>query len=407
MRGTIVILGTTIALAPIGCGDEPSAEPGPEPSSGTTSAGPASTGDAADSGSGDGSGDGSSSDGSSTGAPPEPYDGEPLELVRDGAWHWFDIEGMRCADGRPSGVGVRAVEGSTGLAVYLKGGGACFNAATCGLSAPLMLTGFEAIEANPYGVLDFDVPDNPLASYDVVYVPYCTGDVHAGTTAGGQVEGVDQPWDFVGHTNIVTALDRLAPTFPEASRLLVMGTSAGGIGALIDFPSIARGWPAAKTFLLDDSGLIFGDEYLAPCLQRTMRDTWGLSEVLGDCPACETPDGGGMAQYYAYLAEHYPDTHFGLVASHRDRTVRLFFGYGNDACAPAAGLPDLGEQTLMDAIDALRGEVLGDRFATYVIDSDEHVWTTTPEFYSVQAAGMPLHAWFDAFLAGEATHVGP
>lgn len=344
----------------------------------------------------------------STSAGADPYDGEPLAIVRDGAWHWFDIDGMRCADGRQSGVGVRTVEGSTGLVLYFKGGGACFNASSCGLSESLMLTGPEAIEANPDGVLDFDQPDNPLAGYDVVYVPYCTGDIHGGTAPGVEVEGVAEPWDFVGHDNVLVALERLVPTFADASRLLVLGTSAGGIGALVNFPSIARGWPEAETFLLDDSGLIFRDEYLDPCLQQRMRDTWALHDVLPtDCPACETPEGGGMAQYYAYLADRYPEAHFGLVASNRDRVVRIFFGYGNDGCQPAAGIPDLGEQTLMDAVDDLRAEVLAGRFASYVLDSDAHVWTSTPEFYTAQTGDVPLRTWFDAFLAGEADDVAP
>lgn len=337
-----------------------------------------------------------------------PYDGEPLAIVRDGSWHWFDIDGMACADGRQSGVGVRAVEDSLGLVLYFKGGGACFNASSCTLSASLMLTGLEAIDANPDGVLDFESSDNPLASYDVVYFPYCTGDVHGGTAPATMVSGLDEPWDFVGHSNVLLALDRLVPTFPDASRLLVLGTSAGGIGALLSFPSIALGWPTAETSLLDDSGMIFRDAYLDPCLQQQMRDTWALANVLPqDCPECTTADGGGMAQYFAHLADRYPDVNFGLVASNRDRIVRIFFGYGNDDCQPGGGLPDLGEQQLMDALDDLRDAVLGDRFSTYVVDSDVHVWTTTPELYTVESGGVPLRSWFEDFLAGDAPNVAP
>ncbi|MCH9682091.1 MAG: hypothetical protein K0V04_11705 [Deltaproteobacteria bacterium] len=331
-----------------------------------------------------------------------------MDIVRDGSWQWFDIEGVQCADGRQSGVGVRAVEDSAGLVVYFKGGGACFNSTSCGLSAPLMLTGFEAIEENPEGVLDFEATDNPLANHDIVYFPYCTGDVHGGTAPQTMVAGVGDPWDFVGHDNVVRALDRVGPTFADASRLLVLGTSAGGIGALVNFPRIVEGWPGAETFLLDDSGMIFRDDYLAPCLQRQMRDTWSLANVLpDDCPDCETEDGGGMAQYFAYLGERYPQTHFGVVGSTRDQIVRIFFGFGNDACEPGPGLPDLGEQVLTEALADLRSTVLADRYATFVVDSDQHTWTTTPQFYTAEAGGVPLSTWFQAFLAGDATDVGP
>ena len=346
-------------------------------------------------------------DGSSGEPEPSPYDGAPLSITRDGAWQWVDLEGVHCADGRQSGVGIRAVENSAGLVVYFRGGGACFNLSSCGLTEPLAFTGMAAIRENPDGVLDFDNPDGPLYDYDIVYVPYCTGDVHAGSVAQGRVEGVDDPWDFIGHQNLLTVLDRVAPTFADASRVVVLGTSAGGIGALVNFPSIARGWPDAEHFLLDDSGAIFGDDYLAPCLQRTMRDTWGLDQVMPpDCPDCLTDNGGGMAQYYAYLADRYPDAHFGLVASSRDRILRIFFGYGNDDCT-TLGIPDLGEDVMKNAVTDLHQDVLAGRFATYVVDSDVHVWTATPAFYTVESAGVPLTTWVDAFLAGEAYDVVP
>ncbi len=394
--------GIAGALALVGCADDDSsATPAGSTGAGPTSMGPTSMDGASESSTG-------SSGSESSGPANVPYDGEPLAITRDGAWHWFDIEGMACADGRPSGVGVRAVEDSAGLVIYFKGGGACFNASSCGLTAPLMITGPEAIDENPDGVLDFLAADNPLAGYDIVYFPYCTGDVHGGSAPATAIPGREETWDFVGHGNVLAALDRLAPTFPAASRLVVLGTSAGGLGALLSFPSIVLGWPTAETFLLDDSGMIFRDDYLAPCLQQQMRDTWGLAPALPqDCPECTTADGGGLAQYFVYLADHHPDVHFGLIASSRDLIVRIFFGYGNDECQPGGGLPDLGEQRLMEALDDLRAEVLVDRFATYVVDSDVHVWTTSPEFYTVESGGVALRAWFDDFLAGEAASVAP
>lgn len=381
------------ACVAVGCGDDGEVMPAAGSSSGGVDSGSDAPGD---------------SSGGSSGDPVDPYDGEPLLLTRDGEWEWFDIDGMACADGRQSGVGVRAVPNPEGLVLYFKGGGACFNPTSCALAMPLMVTGFEAIEQNPDGVLDFTAPDNPLANYDVVYFPYCTGDVHAGTIAGATVEGVAEPWDFVGHQNVLAALERLAPTFAETQRLLVYGTSAGGIGALVNFPSIERGFPNAETSLLDDSGMIFRDDYLDPCLQRQMRSTWGLGDVLpADCPQCETEDGGGMAQYYAYLAERYPDTRFGLVASTRDQITRIFFGFGNNECQPEPGLPDLGEDVISAALADLRTEVLASRYATYVVDSDTHVWTANPDFYTVESGGIALTDWFDAFMQGQAGDAGP
>lgn len=336
-----------------------------------------------------------------------PYDGEPLPLVPDGAWHWVDIEGMQCADGRPSGVGVRAVEGSNKLVLYFKGGGACFNTATCAVTSPLMLTGTDAIADNPEGILDFDHSDNPLLDYNVVYFPYCTGDIHAGAVPAAAIEGVAEAWDFVGQHNVLTALDRVAPTFPDVEQLAVIGTSAGGLGALANFPKIAEGWPETPTVVLDDSGLIFRDEYLRPCLQQTMRDTWGLADTLPACDSCANAEGGGLSELYVWLTDAYPETKFGLIGATRDEIIRVFYGYGNDECAGVFGLPDLGAERLTEALTDLQTNVLGGRFSTYIIDGETHTWSTTPLFYTATSGGVSMRDWFAMFLAGAAPDVSP
>ncbi len=383
----LLLLGATS-----GCGED-SSPPASEENS--------STGDAPTGGS-------DASDGSSTDAPaPSPYDGEPLPLVEDGEWHWVEIDGMQCADGRPSGVGVRAVEGSDKLVLYFKGGGACFNTASCAVTAPLMLTGTDAIADNPEGILDFGRDDNPLEDYNVVYFPYCTGDIHSGAAPATEVEGVSDPWDFVGRDNVLAALDRVGPTFPTPEQLAVIGTSAGGLGALANYPSIAEGWPSTPTVVLDDSGLIFRDEYLRPCLQQQMREVWGLGESLPPCPECDNADGGGLSQLYVWLAETYPETQFGLIGANRDEIIRVFFGFGNDECADTFGLPDLGAERLTEALTDLQAEVLAGNFATYIVDGETHTWTTTKLFYTATSGGVAMRDWVDQFLAGQTSDVAP
>ena len=336
-----------------------------------------------------------------------PYDGAPIEVAADGAWHFVDIEGMACWDGTPSGVGVRRVEGSRKLALYFKGGGACFNQSTCGLTAPLMFTGDAALESNPQGILDLANPDSPLHDYNVVYFPYCTGDIHSGTVRQGQPEGVDEPWDFVGAEGVLAALDRVAPTFADIDALAVIGTSAGGLGALANYPRIAEGWPNTPTVVLDDSGLVFRDAYLRPCLQQQLRDVWGLADSLPPCEDCTGQDGGGLSSLYRWLATEYPDTRFGLIGATRDEIIRVFYGFGNDDCATGIGLPDLGADTLTEALLDLHAEVLTGNFATDLIDGETHTWTTKPLFFTTESDGVMLRDWVADFLEGDVPDVGP
>lgn len=351
--------------------------------------------------------DGSSDEAGTAADEPSPYDGEPLTIVGDGQWHWTEIDGMRCADGEPSGVGLRTVEGSSKLALYFKGGGACFNATTCAVTGPLMLTGEAASDANPEGILDLTRADNPLADYNIVYVPYCTGDIHSGTVGSVMLDGVDEPWDFSGAANVLAALNRVAPTFPQPEQLAVIGTSAGGLGALANYPAIDRGWPGTPKVGLDDSGLIFRDEYLKPCLQSQMRQQWGLADSLPPCSDCTTDDGGGLANLYAWLADTYPQTRFGLIGANRDEIIRIFYGFGNDSCASAVGLPDLGAELLTEALLDVRDHVLAGRFSTYIIDGQTHTWTTKPLLYTTTSGGVLLRDWVANFLTGPVDDVQP
>lgn len=399
------MLGAVLA---IGCGDD---EPSQGAGGSTSVAAGSSTGSTTDAPSSSGATDASSettdASSSSSSGEVDPYDGEPIEVPADGEWHFEEIEGMACNGGVASGVGVRRVEGSNKLVLYFKGGGACFNNTTCGFTSPLMRTGIEAMDANPTGVLNFDREDNPLLDYNIVYFPYCTGDVHAGVSGEHPIEGVDEPWNFVGHDNIVAALERVAPTFADVDELVVLGTSAGGLGALINFPFIHRGWPQTPTLFLDDSGIILPDEYLAPCLQSQLREVWGISSVLpAACEGCRGDDGGGLSNLFAHLPQAYPDVRYAMIASTRDQILRLFYGFGNESCT-ASGVPDLGEDVFPQALAALRSETLDEHFTMFVIDSDTHTWSTTPAFYMAESSGVSMAQWFADVLEGNASTVSP
>lgn len=366
---------------------------------------PGSTGEATSSGGADTTGE---ADASSTGQAGVPYDGEPIDVPADGQWHFVEIDGMSCNGGIESGVGVRRVEGASRTVLYFKGGGACFNTLTCTFTSPLMLTGDDAMAANPDGVLDFTREDNPLIDANVVYIPYCTGDVHAGVRGEQTLPEVEETWNFVGHDNVLAALDRVVPTFADTEQLVVLGTSAGGMGALFNFRFIRQGWPDTDTVVIDDSGVILPDAYLDPCLQTHLRETWGFSELLPpSCEGCSGDDGGGLSSLFAHLPDAYPDVRFGLIASRRDQILRLFYGFGNDACASAGGLPDLGEGRYGEGLSALYDETLEGRFVLYEIDSDVHTWSTTPAFYTTDSGGVTMAEWFSAVLEGSAQTVRP
>ena len=102
-------------------------------------------------------------------------------------WVWLTSEHLRCRDNSATGLGVRLSSDTDqkNLLIYLRPGGACFNAPSCALAAyKYDDTDFqEDITVNLQGIFDETNTDNPFADWHKVFVPYCTGDVHTGNLA--------------------------------------------------------------------------------------------------------------------------------------------------------------------------------------------------------------------------------
>src|SRR5262249_45087787 len=164
--------------------------------------------------------------GSSSGGPPDV--GTPPKT-----WTWVPVPGTQCMNGSATGIGVNL--GTSGdLVLYLEGGGACFNTSTCATVAHQ--NGFGATEfataAGDYttGLFDRSDAKNPLKDATFVFVPYCTGDIHAGSNPTG-FNSLKQ----VGYLNMGKDLEYLLPKSTNVTRVILSGSSAGGFGAPLNF----------------------------------------------------------------------------------------------------------------------------------------------------------------------------
>lgn len=327
-------------------------------------------------------------------------DGGPPTLGTTPAdWVYVPVDGARCMNNTPTGLGVNL--GTSGdLVIYMEGGGACFNDSTCDHVAHPTGWGPAQFEFNiaPYNIGIFDRLDdaNPFREATFVFVPYCTGDVHAGanpTGMGGRA--------FVGYANVGAYLDLLVPASTEVRRVVLTGSSAGGFGAMLNYHRTQQAFGTTPVYLLDDSGPPLGDAFLSPCLQKMFRDAWNLDSVLPpDCDACKQPNGGGLVNAVGWLADNYPDRRFGLVTANRDGVIRSFYGYGYPDCvAGADGFP-MPEDAFASGVADLRDNVLASHpnFRVYTKDSGQHVWllfqlgTISP---NPDGSGMHLADWID------------
>jgi len=70
--------------------------------------------------------------GETGGLPPPPAFGE---LPRD-EWSYVPVDGMRCANGSGTGIGIQPGTDPTTLLILVQGGGACWDFGTCLLVPP-------------------------------------------------------------------------------------------------------------------------------------------------------------------------------------------------------------------------------------------------------------------------------
>ena len=317
----------------------------------------------------------------------------PLE-TEVGVWTWFDQPGSACSDGSATGFAVNRGT-SDDLLVLFMGGGACWDFEGCFLlgaaaTGPFGRGQFEALGAAlNVGVLDRTDPDNPYRSFTQVFVPYCTGDLHAGERDMDYVQGgLTRTWHHRGGTNARLLLARLAATFHAPERLAMAGLSAGGYGATLQYAAFRDALAPAAAFLVDDSGpLLIGDAI--PAVFRSKWFTnWRLDAVVD--PVCGQGCKTDLSLLYGKLAERYPDDRMALVSSVADATIRSYF--------------QLDAAAFETAIRALAGQLAGlSPFRSYLVAGDSHTTLASPGDFD--QGGVDLRAWLGAMLAGDAAWV--
>jgi hypothetical protein len=153
-----------------------------------------------------------------------------------------------------------------------------------------------------------------------VFVPYCTGDVHAGSRPDA-VWGT-HPTKHVGFQNMAAYLLRVVPTFSGASRVILSGSSAGGFGALANWYQTQHAFGALRVDLLDDSGPTLPAPYLTETLEQTWRNAWNLAAASPPgCTQCATDLDAVVAFYGTSMTGHRA----ALLSYTQDSVIGLFY----------------------------------------------------------------------------------
>ena len=255
--------------------------------------------------------------------------GMPVDVPKN-TWSWIDFPDSACDDGTPTGIGVNPGT-SNNLLVFINGGGACWAYDLCFV--------LNASVHGPYGKPQFDAEfggatakgsilsrdaGNPFADYTYVFVPYCTGDVHAGAKVTTYTNGTDsRVMHHVGHLNFLAFMKRIAATWPTPDKAVLSGASAGGFGAAMNYNVFRQYFAASKaSYLIDDSGPVFKGDELPQGYRDAWYASWGLDQTLGPiCPDCQMD----LSAFMTGLGKNYPTDRMALLSSLQDQTISGYF----------------------------------------------------------------------------------
>lgn len=306
---------------------------------------------------------------------------EPSGSAQRGVWteYYYDPadEGAVCLTGGQFQVNVR--EGSSDqVLLYMQGGGACWDYLTCYVLGTATTGANGAVEA---GALDIDNPDSPFKDWDIVYVPYCDGSVFTGDAT---VDYNGERTFHHGLRNLSVAVDAIKDNFPDASRIVVAGSSAGGYGTFAGYGVTRVAFPDTPILILNDSGPGLQNlDASQDVLDRTAN--WNFTQrIPPSCTECDVQ--------YTYLLDW---------AFQRDSKLRTaLYSYQQDGVISFfIDLDGPAYQSLLLSVTADVRDRDPGRFERFFPLGTNHTVLLSPEFYTQSIRGTSLLDWTNEFLA--------
>lgn len=306
-----------------------------------------------------------------------------------------------------------SAEPSNKLLVYFQGGGACWDGFTCGQIG--QFASFYDIDPtimNFYrrGIFDFDNTDNPLADFNMVFVPYCSGDVHSGSNeitfdvpaeANADFDTVDVY--FNGHGNSQAVLEWVYENIEMPDELVVAGCSAGGYGAVTQAPYLMEHYADVPAVMFADASAgVLVDDW-------TGLETWNtLASVPDFIPNLSkvSIEQYSTTYYIEQSALYFPENGFAQYNSYIDGVQVGFYGASQgeelDFENNGAALAAIWSRTLTNNTDQLTQL---DNYNHYTAGGFDHCIINTDLFYEYDQNDVLFSDWFADVLTRQAGDV--
>lgn len=308
---------------------------------------------------------------------------------------WESVEApvdCMCSDGSPFTFHVR--EGDpTKVLFFMEGGGACFSAETCAPASETFkrtsLLPDDLAAGTGTGIWDDDNPENPFAGWSVVYVPYCTGDVHIGNSTTDYGNGVII--EHKGYLNGNAAVATMAERFPAATQIVVAGESGGSVPSPLYAGIVADRYPDARITVLADGSGAYPD---IPAINSVIGTYWGTLDAVPDWPENEgmTVERWSFPGLFIQAGAHADNIVFARHDYAFDRTQVFFAGLAGIPADDLVSLIDANEQQI---------ETAGVTLWSYISPGDDHTVLHRDAFYTQTVEGVRLVDWVTALVAGD------
>jgi Pectinacetylesterase len=289
-----------------------------------------------------------------------------------------------------------------GLVVFFDGGGACWDDVSCAApwrardgAEPAGLYKAEIFPADGParfgGIFDARNARNPLRDWSFVYVPYCTGDVHAGSNTAHYTDpdsGAPFTIEHRGADNFRVILAWMRAHVPQPEQLLVAGSSAGAYGAAAHFAAIRESYPGGSALMFGDAG----QGVTTPDFLDRQNRNWNYqvpASVFGAGARLSAED-----DVVARLAAHFPRDRFAQYTTSFDVTQRGYYAL--------IGAPQSCGAWTEAMHSALTARQSAANFRSYLAAGETHTILRSRLFYVERSAGAPFAHWLTALLSDAA-----
>lgn len=295
-----------------------------------------------------------------------------------------------CSDGSPYSFHVKPGEQDK-LFIFLNGGGACYNSQTCEAREgnDIFIPRADLPHNDPRmhdGVFNLNNPNNPIADWSMLFVSYCTGDIHLGSATRSYKANDDRLFSIYHHgaKNAESALNWAGENF-SPNKIIVAGSSAGALAAPVYAGQVAELYPNAELSVFADGAAGYRSRIVPSVMAQ-----WNVAGTISDeqYPNLNMSE----ANFYSFY-EQQPDiassiSSYALFDTADDQVQNFFRSI----------IRDQGQ--LEDAIRITHSQIEDYNIAVshYLASGDYHTILRFDRLYQEGVGNINFLDWFKQFI---------